>query len=152
MSRAPYRHRDRLPSLVLAALAPVAFLMMVWPALPELEAWAAPIVVEHDVRFRIEGNRIVSHQRGRKARDCRAVQREIRAVDADGDGYPLRFKSPIARVPRPEAFDLTSYADLPPDARAPLTIQAELGYRCHRLWVTPYRYPTTVVSAPESPS
>lgn len=125
--------------IVLAVLLCVPILVV---AGPHLEARFFPVLVDHKPDYRIEDGMVVATHDLRKVRDCRAISRTIELNDQGGT-ETLDFQSPVARVMRGDrAKKLVSRAPLTAKIEPPFTIDGMIYYRCHRLWLTPYRYPS----------
>ena len=132
----------RVPALALL----IAILAVPLHALaPRIEAALFPVVTDHDVAYRVEGDRLFMSTTGRKDRDCTAERRESTAQPRGGDPIRLHWRMGPRRVTEPGAFDLDNVTVLPGPLDRPTRIDARMLYRCHPLWLTPHVYPTGTV-------
>ena len=109
---------------------------------PDIEARLLPVVVDHVVAYRIDGDELVLVTQGTKVRDCTGERRVSRFVDRNLNPATLVWQQGPNRVEGPGHFDLENRADLPPKIERPIRTHTTIFYRCHPFWLTPYRYPT----------
>lgn len=132
--------RGTLALIAAPVLALVAFAFG-----PVIEAAVNPVIADHKVAYRVVDGEVVLVTTGRKRRRCLAVRRRSEWTGAGLNEGRLVWEISPNRVAGRGRFDLRNRADVPPRARLPLTVSTTMLYRCHRFWLTPYRYPTASV-------
>ena len=140
--------RSTFPRGTLPFLAGALALYLVALLGPLVEARLFPVVVDHEVRYerRADGT-LVMTTTGRKVRDCRAVRRESAATEIGGDELGLVWAKGPSRVDGTGMFALSNRTRLPAGYGRWFEVRAMLRYDCHPLWLTPYHYPTVLVTA-----
>ena len=113
---------------------------------PTVEAALFPVIRDHVVTYSIEGNRIVVDHELDKARQC-PIEHRVRTVRDALESRPLRFTGPVNRVDRGTGHHFRSHATMPEGIAPPFDVTGTYYYRCHGLWLTPYRLPTVTVTA-----
>ena len=92
----------------------------------------------------MEDGRLHVTHRLDKVRECRAVRREV-MVRSGLEDARVHFGTPVNRTGAGRNITLRADAKLPDGLARPERMDGKVWYRCHPLWLTPYRYPSVAI-------
>lgn len=114
---------------------------------PTVESTLFPVIVDHTIAYRVERGRLIVTHELDKQRQC-PIERRVRSVRDEITSIPVRFGGPMNRVDRGRDHRFEAQTRLPSGVAPPFDVTGTFYYRCHALWLTPYRLPTVTVAAP----